>query len=103
VLIGSRDEWCPVVKREFLEKNRTFKSRNPAHDFSLKVYPNATHAFDFEGLKQDLNGHHEECDPEAAADAISLARAFLAKYFGGKRESLRNCFFLSKQVTAPEG
>ena len=52
-------------------------------EFSLKVYANTTHAFDFETFPVggvNSPGHHVEYDREATSDAITLTRDFLAKY-----------------------
>jgi dienelactone hydrolase len=50
------------------------------YEFTLKVYPNAYHAFDFEWLKEDSQGRHAEYNPEAASDAIAQTKDFLARY-----------------------
>ncbi len=78
VLIGKKDDWCPAILCEYLKKSEEY--RKSKYEFTLKVYPNAYHAFDFEGLKEDSLGHHAEYDPEAATDAIVQAKDFLSRY-----------------------
>ncbi len=78
ILTGAKDDWCPARYCENLQKSSTVKDSK--YEFKLKLYPNASHAFDFEGLKKDVLGHHVEYDPEATADAIMQVKEFLAKY-----------------------
>jgi dienelactone hydrolase len=82
VLIGKKDDWCPASYCESLKQYGAYNDSK--YEFTLKIYPNAYHAFDFEGLKEDLLGHHAEYDPEAASDAISQARDFLARYLAAR-------------------
>ena len=81
-LVGKKDDWCPAFLAESLD--REYKNWNWKPAFVLKVYPNATHGFDDEGLKGGVNylGHHLEYDPQATPDAISRTKDFLAKYIG---------------------
>ncbi len=82
VLIGKMDDWCPS---SYCESLRQYGAYNDSkYEFTLKVYPNASHAFDFEGLKEDSFGHHAEYDPEAASDAISQSKDFLARYLAAR-------------------
>jgi dienelactone hydrolase len=80
VLIGRKDDWCFASLAESL--NREYKNWNWKYEFSLTVYPNATHSFDVEGLKGgvDIPSHHFDCDPQATSDAITRTRSFLAQY-----------------------
>ena len=78
ILIGEKDDDCPAYKCETLQNDDSIKKSK--YEFTLKVYPNAYHAFDFEGLKIDDNGHHYEYNPEATADAIIRTKEFLMKY-----------------------
>jgi dienelactone hydrolase len=78
ILIGEKDDWCPASRCENLKKLDEVKDSKS--EFKLIVYANAYHAFDFEGLNEDSNGHHAEYNPEATADAIQQTKDFLAKY-----------------------
>ena len=78
VLIGRKDDWCPASHAESLD--RQYKNSNWEPEFSLTVYPNAYHAFDYEAPERIYLGHHLEYVPQATADAITRTRDFLAKY-----------------------
>jgi dienelactone hydrolase len=82
VLIGRKDDACPASLTDSLK--RDYAKTN--YEFSLKIYPNAYHAFDLEALKGGivLNGHHFVYDPRATADAITRTRDFLARYIGAR-------------------
>jgi dienelactone hydrolase len=85
VLMGKKDDWSPLAGAEVLKEE--YKDNEWNLEFSLKVYLNATHAFDIETLPAggvDFPGHHMEYDPEATSDAIAETQAFLAKYIGLK-------------------
>jgi dienelactone hydrolase len=85
VLTGRKDDISLASLAESLEADS--KKANWKQEFSVAIYPNATHAFDFEGLAggyDDPYGHHLEYDPEAAADAIGRTKDFFAKYVGGR-------------------
>ena len=82
ILIGEKDDYCPVNKCETLQKAHSIKESQ--YEFTLKIYSNATHAFDFEGLNINENGHHVEYNPEATADAVIQTKEFLAKYLKAK-------------------
>jgi dienelactone hydrolase len=82
VLIGKKDDWCPASNCESLKQYGAYKDSK--YEFTLKVYPNAYHAFDFEGLKEDSFGHHAEYDPEATSDAVSQTRDFLSRYLAAR-------------------
>lgn len=81
VLIGKKDDWCPASLAESVKEDYRVKNWKP--EFSLTVYPNASHAFDYETTPPEgrvVQGHHLEYDPEATSDAINQTKAFLAKY-----------------------
>jgi dienelactone hydrolase len=80
VLTGRKDDSCPAYLAESLD--RDYKNSNRKLEFSLTVYPNATHGFDVEGFKGgfDFAGHRMDYDPMATADAIAQTKDFLAKY-----------------------
>ncbi len=54
--------------------------RETTHDYELVVYPDATHAFDIEGLSTVIAGHQLQYDPEAKADAYRRMATFLAEH-----------------------
>jgi len=83
ILIGKKDDDCPAYKCETLQKAHSIKESQ--YEFTLRIYPNATHSFDFKGLKLDKDGHHYEYNPEATADAIIQTKEFLAKYLKAKK------------------
>ncbi len=75
ILIGDTDDWTPAeLCRMNLPKG---KSR---HEVSLKVYPGAYHAFDWEGTDMLIQGHRLQYDPAATADAIVEVQKFLEKH-----------------------
>ena len=78
VLIGRKDDACPASLASSLEKSYV----GTDYELSLKIYPNAYHAFDLEALKGGivLNGHHFEYDPRATSDAIARTRDFLSRH-----------------------
>ncbi len=80
VLIGRKDDVCPASLAEALDRN--YRESNWKSEFSLTIYPDATHSFDVEGLRGgvDFKGHHKDYDPQATSDAIARTKGFLAKY-----------------------
>jgi dienelactone hydrolase len=78
VLIGRKDRDFSASLCEYAQKSGGY--RGSKYEFSLIVYPDATHLFDCKGLKMDYRGSHLEYNTEAAADAVSKTREFLAKY-----------------------
>ena len=83
VLIGAKDDDSPASLAESLEKD--YKIWNWKPELSLKIYPTATHVFDYDTLPPggtNFMGHHFEYDPEATSDAIARTKDFLAKYIG---------------------
>ena len=82
VLTGRKDDACPASLTGSLKKD--YARTN--YELSLKIYPNAYHAFDLEALKGgiSLNGHHFEFDPRATSDAITRTRDFLAKHIAAE-------------------
>ncbi len=72
ILIGDRDERAPSTL--CLERKA---SRQTIHDFSLKIYPGATHYFDMEEVNTDDMGYRVRYDRAAAADAIIQIKRFL--------------------------
>ncbi len=80
VLIGAKDDWSSPSACECLKKNGAYRGSDS--EFSLKVYPDAYHAFDVVRRPIEVLGHHLEYDPAAASDAIGRTKDFLARYIG---------------------
>jgi dienelactone hydrolase len=81
VLIGAKDDWCPVDNAEMTKK--AYEVRDDwKTEFALTIYPNAYHAFDYETPPGGVVflGHHIEYDPVATSDAISRTKDFLDRY-----------------------
>ena len=79
ILIGEKDDWTPANLC-----NRRMLSGQTGHEVILKVYPNAYHGFDGEGLDMVATdhdgGHRMLYNPVAAADAIIQVKTFLTKH-----------------------
>lgn len=75
ILSGELDDWCPA-QMCFLR----MPSVKTAHEIILKIYPQAYHCFDFEGIDESKEGHRLLYNPEAANDAVEQVKNFLAKY-----------------------
>jgi dienelactone hydrolase len=74
ILIGAADDWTPSQRCvDLVARYETIDGRRPM----LKVYPDATHAFEIRAPDRVDFGHPEKFHPEAAADAIKLTRQFL--------------------------
>jgi dienelactone hydrolase len=75
ILIGDADDWTPVDRCE-----RWYaQAQRAGHVLQLKVYPGALHGFDAPHPPSVYAGHHVGRDPQAAAEAPSVAKAFLAQ------------------------
>ncbi len=81
ILIGGKDDWVSARQCE-TRSDGTLK--DAAIELTLKIYPDAYHLFDFEGLNEDVPGHHYAYNAAAAQDAVAMTRAFLAKYLSGQ-------------------
>jgi dienelactone hydrolase len=76
ILIGAKDDIFSSTQCQ----GRYDKTLNDVkYEQIVRVYPNATHAFDIEKFTKDY-GHPMRYDPQATADAIIQTRDFLAKY-----------------------
>ncbi len=75
ILIGGFDDWCPAYYC-----SAKMPSGKSDHEVSLKIYPEASHGFDFEGIDLTVEGHRLLYDPIAASDAIDRVKKFLAKH-----------------------
>lgn len=75
ILIGELDDWTPAGMCQL-----RMPSGNTTPEIILKVYPQAYHAFDLEGLDTYREGHRLLYNQAAANDAIEQVREFLAKH-----------------------
>lgn len=75
ILSGELDDWCPPGMCQM-----RMPSGKTTHEVTLKIYPQAYHCFDFEGIDLFKEGHRLLYNPEAANDAIEQVKQFLAKY-----------------------
>ena len=75
ILIGELDSWCPA-QMCFLR----MPSGKTTHEVTLKIYPQAYHCFDSEGIDTSKEGHRLLYNPAAANDALEQVKNFLAKY-----------------------
>lgn len=74
ILIGEKDDWCPAANCS----NMVLAEKDKL-EVVLKVYPNASHAFDFEEIDMINQGHILKYDPKATADAAIQVKGFLGK------------------------
>jgi len=75
ILIGEKDDWCPAANC-----SNMVLAEKDKHEVVLKVYPDAFHAFDFEGIDMINQGHILKYDPIATADAAIQVKGFLGKH-----------------------
>jgi dienelactone hydrolase len=76
ILIGDAGDWTPAVACR-----RCYDQVQKAgHSLQLKVYPGALHGFDALHTPSYYPGHYTGRDPQAAADAMSVTREFLAQH-----------------------
>ena len=78
ILIGESDEWTQAKWC-----TEMMPSEQPDLEINLKIYPEAYHDFDWEGMDQEVEifgGHRMLYDPIAAKDSIIQVKSFLAKY-----------------------
>lgn len=76
ILTGAADDWMPARACEAM-----VAGNSGLREVSLKVYPGATHAFDYPlPVRIDRQGHHEVFDPEAAEDSWRQIDAFLKRH-----------------------
>lgn len=79
ILIGEADGIMSAKQCQDLQKS--CMEEDPEHEVILKVYPGATHCFDWEGYTRRISGGRMlEYDPAAAADANVRVREFLGKH-----------------------
>ena len=71
-LIGEKDDWTPASRcKETLSKAKS------TYDIDLKIYPEAYHWFDLEGIDQELLGHTLRYNADATSDAVTKVQQFL--------------------------
>ena len=75
ILIGAGDDWTPADQCKNLKLEPETNN-----EVNLKVYPNAHHGFDLEGVDIEVEGHQIKYDPAATKDAIVQVKNFLAKH-----------------------
>lgn len=75
ILGAELDDWTPPQMCYF-----RMPSGKTTPEITLKVYPQAYHSFDFEGLDTYREGHRLLYNPTAANDAIEQVRIFFAKH-----------------------
>lgn len=79
ILHGEKDDWAPANTC-----SRGMRSAQTGHEVILKIYPDAYHGFDGEGLDivvAGVDGNYRLLyNAVAAADAIIQVKAFLAKH-----------------------
>ena len=75
ILIGQLDDWTPVRRCEsFAAITKT------PHEFTFKIYPDAHHVFDLEGVDERYDKYILRYNANASADAIARIKAFLQKH-----------------------
>jgi dienelactone hydrolase len=83
ILIGKEDNWAPPSGCEFYMPGEAgyFLPNEPQHEVILKIYPGATHDFDWPGVENENDSYHTlKYDPDATADAAVRIKNFLSKY-----------------------
>jgi dienelactone hydrolase len=78
ILIGEADDWTKAG--ECRDLARRLASSGEDANLLLRVYPNATHAFDAPGGARYAYGHWMQHDPTATADAWIEVDAFLREH-----------------------
>ncbi len=79
ILIGRADDWT------FAQHCESMDIVGPSnHAVTLKVYPDATLAFDVDGVNFEIMGHKMKSHPAAARDAVARVQAFLANHLAGE-------------------
>lgn len=76
ILIGASDDWCPA---KLCSYNMPEEGASK-HEVILKIYPGATHTFDWSDMNVTYMGHALQYDPRAEADATIQVKKFLEKF-----------------------
>jgi len=74
ILIGDKDYWTPANSCSM-----RMRPGQAGHEVILKIYPDATHGFDMEGMDMTFLGHRILYNPVATADAIIQVKEFFLK------------------------
>ena len=75
IMIGEKDDWSPVDDCiNFMPTEKT------NHEAILKIYPEAYHDFDDEGMDKVYESHRLLYNPLATKDSIGQVKKFLSKY-----------------------
>jgi dienelactone hydrolase len=77
ILVGEKDTWLPPILCQLKVPIKKTK-----HEVTLKIYPGATHGFDFGPPDRVSAGHKISYDPKATDDATKRVKSFLGKYHG---------------------
>lgn len=76
ILIGERDTWTPARRCRHMRIDGGSTVPQPV----IKVYPEATHGFDYDAPERVVAGHRIAHDKAATEDAIARVKEFLEKY-----------------------
>lgn len=79
ILIGEKDDWTPASACV----NSPPYSTDNVYEVELKVYPDAYHCFDHEGLDKIYEGHVVKYNYSAAIDAKNQTKLFFDKHLKG--------------------
>jgi len=84
ILIGDKDDWTPALRCERMVRALENEGR---HEVELKVFPGATHAFDFP-MQPHTNalGHFLAHDATATAASWQAIDAFLGRVTGARKQ-----------------
>ena len=74
ILIGAKDDWTPASRCK--EAHSKVKGD---YEVDLKIYPEAYHWFDLDGIDQQLLGHTLRYNANAANDAVMKVQQFLGQ------------------------
>ncbi len=80
ILAGAKDDWTPAALCQRLAGNLSGK---PGPPVEIKVYPEATHAWDRDSPPRIFRGHRLDYDFAATQDSQEMVRKFLGLYLKG--------------------
>ena len=81
ILAGARDDWTPAALCQGLVASLASLKQYPA---VIKIYPQATHAWDRDRPPRRYRGHNLQYDPAATRDSHAMVRNFLGEYLRGR-------------------
>jgi len=81
ILAGARDDWTPAGPCQKLAK--TMADRN-SYPVIIKIFPQATHAWDRDKPPRRYRGHNLQYDPVATSDSQAMVRKFLGESLLGR-------------------